>query len=84
MTSALCHQTLSIDGVQRPSIAGWSKMREGTASRATEFMEVLYDAVTAPCQPDTPLQNGSLTNGGSSSRDKSFRGINIMASAIAR
>ncbi|KAH9364107.1 hypothetical protein HPB48_006788 [Haemaphysalis longicornis] len=88
LTSALCHQTLSIDGIQRPAVAGWVKMRQGTATRATEFMEVLYDAVSAPpiSQRDMPLQrqNGSLTNGASTSKDKTFRGINIMASAIAR
>ncbi|XP_077546177.1 protein tyrosine phosphatase domain-containing protein 1-like [Haemaphysalis longicornis] len=88
LTSALCHQTLSIDGIQRPAVAGWVKMRQGTATRATEFMEVLYDAVSAPpiSQRDMTLQrqNGSLTNGASTSKDKTFRGINIMASAIAR
>ncbi|CAN8006915.1 unnamed protein product, partial [Ixodes pacificus] len=47
LTSALCHQALSIDGVARPVLSGWVKMREGTAARATEFMEVLYEAVAA-------------------------------------
>ncbi|XP_042143536.1 protein tyrosine phosphatase domain-containing protein 1 [Ixodes scapularis] len=78
LTSALCHQALSIDGVARPVLSGWVKMREGTAARATEFMEVLYEAVAASCS----TRDGSLANG--QARDKSFRGINIMASAIAR
>ncbi|KAG0445350.1 hypothetical protein HPB47_016416 [Ixodes persulcatus] len=78
LTSALCHQALSIDGVARPVLSGWVKMREGTAARATEFMEVLYEAVAASCN----TRDGSLANG--QARDKSFRGINIMASAIAR
>ncbi|KAK8774841.1 hypothetical protein V5799_010626 [Amblyomma americanum] len=90
LTSALCHQTLSIDGIQRPALAGWAKMRQGTAARATEFMEVLHDAVcenaASVSQRDRPLQkqNGTLANGASTSREKTFRGINIMASAIAR
>ncbi|KAL1440255.1 hypothetical protein MTO96_009559 [Rhipicephalus appendiculatus] len=90
LTSALCHQTLSIDGIQRPAVAGWAKMRQGTAARATEFMEVLHDAVSADApsvsqRDGTQKQNGTaLTNGASTSRDKNFRGINIMASAIAR
>ncbi|KAH7976154.1 hypothetical protein HPB52_009350 [Rhipicephalus sanguineus] len=91
LTSALCHQTLSIDGIQRPAVAGWAKMRQGTAARATEFMEVLHDAVSADAAPSVSQRDGTqkhngtaLTNGASTSRDKNFRGINIMASAIAR
>ncbi|XP_050031868.1 protein tyrosine phosphatase domain-containing protein 1-like [Dermacentor andersoni] len=89
LTSALCHQTLSIDGIQRPAVAGWAKMRTGTAARATEFMEVLHDAVigdppSVSHATPTQKQNGTLTNGASTSADKNFRGINIMASAIAR
>ncbi|KAL3214591.1 hypothetical protein MRX96_034817 [Rhipicephalus microplus] len=91
LTSALCHQTLSIDGIQRPAVAGWAKMRQGTAARATEFMEVLHDAVGADAVPSVSQRDGTqkhngtaLTNGASTSRERNFRGINIMASAIAR
>nr|XP_037273148.1 protein tyrosine phosphatase domain-containing protein 1-like [Rhipicephalus microplus] len=91
LTSALCHQTLSIDGIQRPAVAGWAKMRQGTAARATEFMEVLHDAVGPDAVPSVSQRDGTqkhngtaLTNGASTSRERNFRGINIMASAIAR
>ncbi|XP_064483479.1 protein tyrosine phosphatase domain-containing protein 1-like isoform X2 [Ornithodoros turicata] len=79
LTASLCHQTLQLEPEgQRPLGKTWPRMRDGTATRVTTFIEGLYDAVTR--HAETPLQNGVYNE----EKDKSFHGINIMASAIAR
>ncbi|UYV76444.1 PTPDC1 [Cordylochernes scorpioides] len=73
--ASLTRQSVAVNGALVPAGPGWPKMREGTARQMLRFLHGLHSAVSG-C--------GSGPGNEASSSARTYRGINLMVSAIAR